>query len=58
VTKFDETKANLVKQCDLIISKKKDGEEGEPEEAKVVEVGHLKGADGIPDFWSKAFKNC
>lgn len=50
---------NLEKECaDIVTKKPTEGKEGkEEEETKPVEVDHLKGKDGIPDFWWKAIKN-
>lgn len=54
-TLFDETHKKLEEQCAKIVTK--EGEDKEKLEAKKVEVDHLKGVVGIPDFWFKAIKN-
>lgn len=57
-TKFDESLKTLEKDCADLVTKKSAEEKDKPaEENKPVEVDHLKGKDGIPDFWYRAFKN-
>ena len=56
-TKFDETHKKLEEECSKIVSKTGDGAEKKTDELKVVEVDHLKGVNGISDFWFKAIKN-
>jgi len=52
--KFDATHKQLEAECAKIVTK---GEEKE-EELKQVDVEHLKGKAGVPDFWFRCFKNC
>lgn len=54
---FDETLQKLEKECAEITSAKKDEKPEDKEEEKPIEVDHLKGKDGIPDFWFRAIKN-
>jgi nucleosome assembly protein 1-like 1 len=54
---FDETLKKLEKECAEIETAKKDEKPEDKEEEKPIEVDHLKGKDGIPDFWFRAIKN-
>lgn len=55
--KFDYTHKKLEEECKQIVTKTEGDEKKEEEEQKPVEVDHLKGVQGIPDFWFKAIKN-
>jgi nucleosome assembly protein 1-like 1 len=58
VKKFDETMDKLEKQCAVIVTKTADKDDKkDEEESKPVDVSHLVGKTGIPDFWFKAIKN-
>ena len=60
VPKFNETMQKLEKECAEITTKKAasaEADDKKDEEDKPVEVEHLKGKDGVPDFWFKAIKN-
>jgi nucleosome assembly protein 1-like 1 len=61
VTKFDETKKELEEVCKELITKKLDKkdekEKDDKDEIPVVDVAHLVGKSGVPDFWFKAIKN-
>lgn len=55
---FDQTLVKLEKECAEYQKSKKDTDKPEEkEEDKPIEVDHLKGKDGIPDFWFRAIKN-
>ena len=54
--KFEATHKQLEAECAKIVTKK-EGEK-EEEELKAVDVEHLKGQSGVPDFWFRAMKNC
>lgn len=54
---FEVTHKKLEEECAKIVTKTGEDKEKKEEEIKKVEVDHLKGVAGIPDFWFKAVKN-
>jgi len=52
--KFDAKHKQLEAECASIVTK---GDEKKDEEAKAVDVEHLKTVNGIPDFWFRSIKN-
>src|SRR5205823_1896650 len=58
VPTFDSSLVKLEKECaEFASTKKPEDKPEEKEEDKPIEVEHLKGKDGIPDFWFRAIKN-